>query len=316
MSEANSAAAGANGAAGNPAAEPGAQQTGAQPASGNDSGNLLQRALAAGGKPAAPSGQGGQGEGAQAQAQEAGQAPPAGSGTQRPEHVPEQFWDAEQGRVKHEAWAKSWNDFRQLAKAPASPPPENAAGYALSDEQAGKLDLSDPVLGVFRDLAFENRLSNEQFQAIVGGFLQKTSGLVGQPQDAAAERAKLGPHADAITNSVSNHLQRAVNAGNMTADQMQRLVAMNGDAAGIQAMHSLISALTGEQAIPSMPPAGRESKSPEECYNMMNDPRYRNGDPAYIAEVERAFEETFGTSPRGTSDPGLGVRPRQQVASK
>lgn len=153
----------------------------------------------------------------------------AGGGSQppaRPEHIPEQFWDATKGVANVDALGKSYGELRaklgqgrdavraevEAERFKARPPaadkyefkvPEKGApeGLVILTEapgadfkpEAGKsyfqINPKDPLLGFWREHAWKNGLSNDDFMAGVMAFAGAQAQRVPTAEDIEAERA-------------------------------------------------------------------------------------------------------------------------------
>lgn len=98
---------------------------------------------------------------------------------QRPDYIPEAYWDAETGAPKLEDFGKAFGELSQFktdADAKLAAVPEKPEGYAvpeaLVDDDVAKiipqgheitLDEKSPLLEGFRAYAHANKLSQEQF---------------------------------------------------------------------------------------------------------------------------------------------------------
>jgi len=252
---------------------------------------------------------------AKAAAEKAAAADPNKQVVTRPDDIPEQFWDAKTGAVRADALSKAWKDTRkelELAKKAHTKAPEKVEDYkydAPADSPI-KLDAKDPALNVFRNVAHAAGLSQEQYAAILGGFLDGMKEHVPAETkiDIEAEKKKLGPNADAIAAAVLGWGNQFVDNGLWSKDEFDEIVIMGSTAAGLKALNKLREHM-GEKPIPvdAVDTSGLPSK--DELYAKVGDPRYAS-DETFRKKVDAEFVAVFGNEPAGTSERGIGVRPR------
>jgi hypothetical protein len=223
--------------------------------------------------------------------------------------VPEQFWDAAKGAIRTDALTKAWKDSREHIKQLSADRtvPESHDKYAFTKPEALKREIpgDDPALGLFRKAAHAAGLSQTQFDKLAGNFLMGVDAMVPPALDLAAEKAKLGPNADAVINQVVAWGDKMIQDGVWSKDEYDEIIVMGSTALGLSALHKA-AVRYGEKPIPLTGATIEGLPSKEELYAMKGTDKYR-ADPAERARVEALFEKVFGTDPAGTSEPGLGV---------
>lgn len=65
---------------------------------------------------------------------------PPPSGPQRPDHIPEKFWDAEKGEVRVEALVKSYSELEKSRSAPKEEPAETSEAPPAEPSKDGKIE--------------------------------------------------------------------------------------------------------------------------------------------------------------------------------
>ncbi len=246
--------------------------------------------------------------------------------TQRPDNVPEQFWDAEKGAVKNDAVIKSWQDTRAELKAAkeaakgSGKAPEKAEDYKFtmpvgSDGKPVPVEIkdNDPAMGIARAAAHKANISQEQFNTFMSEFITGSVPHLPAPVDHEAEKAKLGPNADAIVHATLAWVDGFVTTGMLSKDERDELVFMGSSAVGIRALNKIRES-TGEKSIPLDGAVQEGLPSKAELYAMVADPKYQN-DEAFRQNTDAMFVKVFGTHPAGTSERGMGVG-SAQVAKK
>lgn len=234
----------------------------------------------------------------------------------RPENVPEQFWDAEKGAVKQDAILKSWQDTRNELKAAKSAKggaaPEKPDGYkftmpAGSDGKPVPVEIgeNDPAMSLAKVAAHKANLTQEQYDIFMQTFVSGAAQHMPPPVDLEAEKAKLGPNADAVMTTTIAWVDGFVTTGTLSKDERDELVFMGSTALGIRALNKIRES-TGEKQIPLEGAVQEGLPSKAELYARVGDPRYQSDD-AFRQETDKLFEKVYGTQPAGTSERGMGV---------
>lgn len=225
----------------------------------------------------------------------------------KPDHVPEKFWDAEKGTVNYEAWAKSTAEleakFTQQNQQPKAGEGENpeaaAAAAALADKG---LDIQTFAT----EFAEKGELSSEAYEKlgkagiskeIVDSFIAGQQALASQRDsigiEAAGGKEQWDQMAKWATTSLSVSERQLFNqtVSQGTAEQIKFAVA--GLRARFESSNGRDPALVGGDKGGAV--VGFQSQ--QEMVAAMADPRYKNGDRAYHAEVQRKLDKsTFWNS--------------------
>lgn len=231
---------------------------------------------------------------------------PDDKASDRPENIPEQFWDAEAGEVKTVELAKSYSDlrkqFNQLQNDKGEVP-EDQAEYLTNFEfkrEDGKTDNipdiadDDPGLAAAAAAAKNAGLSTSQFASFVNDFLQAIdpalSDAMPEQVDLDAEIAKLGGKEKAIPVIKANamFIRTMVDSGTFSEAEAEYAKKFAETAVGVSVLNKL-RVNTGEAPIPMNVIVTEGAKSEADIQKMMADDRYKaqgsEGD-AYRAEVE------------------------------
>lgn len=226
----------------------------------------------------------------------------------RPDHIPEKFWDAEVGELRTDALLKSYVELeRKLGSMIAAPTSEDdIEGHQRLrrvlgvPESPDGYSISPPSDTVAADPAVNARLHD-------AGFTQAQAQLV---YDLAAER--LGPllgeavaeiEAERETERLAVHFGgaeawrglsqqiRTWGTANLSPDVFDALASTSD---GIIAMHQMMQAkepsvLSGSEGKPA-------PRDQAQLAGMMRDPRYwRDRDPKYIAEITDGFRRLYSS---------------------
>lgn len=183
---------------------------------------------------------------------------------QRPEDVPEAFWDAEKGAIRPDALVKSWRDLRKQISRGEHKPPAAADAYTLPAVEGLPEDFlggeNDALLPGIREAALKAGLTVQQFQAIAQPFLGELAKRLAdtQPMDPAAEAeavaayeaaeiAKLGPNGKLVVAQLRAQLDGLQARGTFTPGE--RAALRLGTAEAVLAVQKLLQ-LAGEKPIP------------------------------------------------------------------
>jgi hypothetical protein len=231
-----------------------------------------------------------------------------GKKAERPEHIPEKFWDPEKGEIRHEAMAKAYQDLEKKLGNNKKAPDDYK--IELDDDlkklfQADKVE-SDPMLKWFKDYAKSNNFTQEMFNDALKGF-GKTAGdfLKGEGApppmpDAKEELGKLGKNGQAIVDNQVEFLSGLFKRGELNEGQMQEILILTETAAGIQALQAIRKHYGEAQNIPLDLKADGGVKSADELRTMQADKRY-GADKEYTDMVDKEYERKYGNGKSGES---------------
>lgn len=224
----------------------------------------------------------------------------------RPGHVPEKFWDAEEGSVRVDALLRSYAELeRHLGSAVRLPGddadeesvarfrqalgvPESADDYAVDVADV----LGEPDPAVNRRL-HEVGLTNAQAQVVYD--------LAGEYLVPLIEQAAVEFEAERQTERLAAHFGGAERwremSGQLLAWGRAHLPPATLDALattyeGVVVLHGMMG--SGEPALGTVP-AGGETPDEGGLRGMMRDPRYwRDRDPAFVGRVTAGYRRLFG----------------------
>ena len=202
---------------------------------------------------------------------------------ERPDWFPAKFWDEKDG-PNIENMAKS---ITHLEKKLGEIAPDQ---YDLSEVQ---VDPEDPVVKAVLDFGKEKQLSNKSIVGLISTVIDNTGGIQEQEEiNINNEREKLGEHATQIVQSNIDWGQKLVKQGTLTSEDYAELEVLGGTANG-QRLIQKLRQMQGEKEIPVVSiPGNKPDKT--ELQAMVADPKYQT-DPVYRRQVEKKFEEAYGT---------------------
>lgn len=211
---------------------------------------------------------------------------------ERPDWLPEKFFDPKKG-AKYEDLAKSYGELEKQFRAGKHKAPEDG-NYDIKIFADKGIKDDDQVVGAYKEWAKNFGISQQAFDALAGQVLSMAGESAEQKVfDIEEERKQLGPNADAVIRGMADWGRGLVRKGVWSEDDFKEFQVFGGTAAGLRAAMKLREAYEGR--IPDMRATPPDSQmSEEELRSMVGDPRY-NKDPAYRAKVERAFEQFYGS---------------------
>ena len=214
----------------------------------------------------------------------------------RPDWLPEKFWDAENG-VQSENLAKSYSELEKKFRNGKAKVPDT---YDMSAATSKGVPDDDPVLNTYASWAKEAGISQEHFDQLASKILENASEQQTEAAfDRDAEMKKLGANAQEVVDEYLTWARGICdpNKGMFGQDDWEEFKAMGGTAEGIKTMNKLRRYYGDMQRIPTnVQPIEDALPSKDECYAMVADPRY-NTDPAYRKKVENTFARVFGNAP-------------------
>lgn len=215
-----------------------------------------------------------------------GQIP--GTPKEKPEYLPDNFWDAENGEANYEAMAKSWTDLRKTISQGKHKPP--ADGKYDTKSFGDEMD-QNPIANTLVGWAKENNLSQAQFDDLATKLRSQAEEVMqSQSIDTKAELAALGPNANAVIDGMVGWARGLVSKGIWGPDDFEEFKIMGGTANGIRALMKLRESYEGRIPLDVAPNESAPSK--DDLYQMVGDPRYKT-DPAYRQKVEKMFQSNI-----------------------
>lgn len=214
--------------------------------------------------------------------------------SERPEHIPEKFWDAKTGKVREEEAFKSLAELEKSFSKGKHKVPDQYDTEVLTSKG---YDLEDPMVKTYMDWAKNNGVNQKGFEDLANQII----GLSGQAVDdykyeEKAELEKLGNNAEAIIKSNKQWANSLVTKGQLTEDERLEIDVLGYTANGQRTIQKLRAMMGDTRQIP----IGETTTSKEtdqefeaRMSEMMGDPRYGN-DQAFTANVEQEYTKRFG----------------------
>jgi len=166
----------------------------------------------------------------------------------KPENLPDDFWDAEKQSYKGEDLFKAYESekakalgLRQKLSKGDQNAPKDVDGYKLEwDDEENPLDDSNPQVSVFKKIAHENNLNQEQFNGMLKSFQKEFKAGSFDPNEELSEAEtqqwrqeemkRLGANHKQITDGFRSWSRQYVQTGVLTQEESERLLKMPASA--------------------------------------------------------------------------------------
>jgi len=219
---------------------------------------------------------------------------------ERPEYIPEKFYNPETGEIRTEEMAKSYTQLEKfstgkeeemeerivekLAQEHAENVPENYELPALPEGITEEMVNANPLTEWWKDTAKENGFTQDEFEAGVVAYVEQ---MQSQQVDIDAEKQKLGENANARIDAVNDFASKYFPPDEYEALQMTLGTSAEGILALERIMEMLNTNVRSEQF--SQP---EKQLTIADARAMMSDPRYydpKYRDDAFVKKVDAAF---------------------------
>jgi hypothetical protein len=237
----------------------------------------------------------------------AGADPAGGLGTgadgaarpQRPDTIPEQFWDAEKGAPHIDDLAKSWRDLRAQISRGEHKPPEKPEAYSVPKLDGVPEGLiggeGDTLWPEIRKAAHGAGITQKQLDALAAPFLQAlaedpaNAPITPEARKAAmeAELARLGPNGRQVVRDTKAWIAGLHARGELTDAERDVAYAI-GTAEGVRLLAKL-RAKSGEAPIPTEA-FGGDDMAQADAERLMQE-GFRDHDEAKLERARRKLQE-------------------------
>jgi len=197
----------------------------------------------------------------------------------RPEGFPEKFWTEKGPDV--DKLVKSYTELEKQFKSGKHKAPEE---YDISGLVDKGLQEDDPTMGIFKDWAKENGVSQAAFEELAAKVLEASGSQAEAFEiDRKAEMAKLGERAQDKIAMTERLLMKAP----LSEDERQAIASGLDSAEAINAFLKYHQAITNE-GIPTAPMVNTPAITREDLEAAIADPRWKT-DAAYRNKIERQW---------------------------
>tara|TARA_S200002703_G_scaffold147244_1_gene142918 strand:- start:17 stop:799 length:783 start_codon:yes stop_codon:yes gene_type:complete len=223
---------------------------------------------------------------------------------ERPEEVPEKFWNTETGQVRVEDLVKSYNHVEKLSTGKKeelreevlkdlqteaiADLPENAEAYALPKLVEGvteEMVEANPLTGWWRNKCHDMGLDQDQFE---DGINQYVDLMLGNQPNVDEEVKKLGENANARLDAVSGFTN-----SNFTPEENEIInTTLGTNAIGIGILEKIINLTKSSVSSADTVAQPQRELTVTDVKAMMNDKRYydsRHRDPDFVKKVDAAW---------------------------
>lgn len=223
---------------------------------------------------------------------------------ERPENIPEKFWDAEKGEIMTDEFLKSYTNLEQyvggkkeelkdelideLSNEAMAEKPEEYTLPALPESITEEQVMANPMMEWWENHCDQNAYDNETFQEGINKYIDMQQNSA---PDLDSEMEKLGENADARLDAVDSFANSY-----FSPDQYEIISTSLGQSAeGIEILERIMdmNKQTVSQNVQSRP---INQLSLDEVRSMMKDPRYfdsRHRDESYVRKVDDAFQRLY-----------------------
>jgi hypothetical protein len=224
----------------------------------------------------------------------------------RPEYIPEKFWDADNKSANVEALASSYNalekklgqrtedltksiredlDRERLSSVPESY--EITVPEGIPEDIEVNFNDDQPLMNWWKDFAKSKGLNQNDFNDGVKAFINSELSMNPNPEE---EMKKLGDNAKERVEAADIWAKKY-----LSSKAYNKFQELSSSADGIEALEEIMN-LNKSTPLPS-DTAIQEEVSELDLRSMMKDPKYwdpQQKDPAYIKRVSDLYEKKYG----------------------
>ena len=218
---------------------------------------------------------------------------------EKPDFVPEKFWDKDKGEIREEATFKSLSELEKAFSQGKHKAPEE---YEIESLKEKGYDADNPVVAKYIGWAKDNGISQKAFEDLAQSIIE----MGGEQQqtieyEEKVEKEKLGKNADEIIKSNKLWANSLLNKGLLNEEEREELSVLAYTANGQKVIQKIRSWMGETRPIPVADVSVDKETDMEfdaRMQSMMSDPRYGN-DPQYTMSVEAEFTKRFGNKKTG-----------------
>jgi hypothetical protein len=224
------------------------------------------------------------------------------SGAERPENVPEKFWSSENASIDTDRLLQSYKELEsyngkrmeelrasvaeeyvqtRMADRPSSMDDYEVRGDGPVADALQNVDGDDPLLGWWRETAFEAGLSQQQFESGLSAYITRRMAEMPNPVE---EMASLGENSRVRVDAVEVWSRQ-----NLPAELFPMVAQMCSTANGVQVMEHLINRTAPVNMAAVTGSVAEQAPTRQDIREMMNDSRYwdPNERDQYVKQVEK-----------------------------
>ena len=238
----------------------------------------------------------------------------------RPEYIPENFWDKENGVPNVEGLAKSYAELRKAFNNKNNDKPgETAEEYDVDEyyTETGhykveglEIPRDDPGLKAAMEAAKEAGLGVKQAHNFIAKYLDGMKGFLPQPISFEEEMSKLGTNAEKTISGIKVWVDGMKNNGDINDEVYGAILELGKNAAGIKAL-DVLRQKTGEMSMPiGEAITGSDTMSLQDWYSASYETHAHGGESRvqYDERMREVGRKLIGTGYGTFSGQGYGVR--------
>jgi len=222
--------------------------------------------------------------------------------SERPDYIPEKFWNAEEGQVNLDDLAKSYNNLEKFATGKQEEMRESILSELETEASEGLPEeyvLPKLVEGITEEMVNSNPMTEwwggkckelglpqEMYEEGINTWIDT---IMGSAPNIEEEMSKLGENSQDRINAVTGFAQ-----ANFPPEEMELIASTLGTSAlGVSALERIMEmqkSRVGRSAEVAQP---EHELTVADVKTMMNDKRYysnKDRDPSYVAQVDSAWQ--------------------------
>lgn len=216
----------------------------------------------------------------------------------RPENVPEKFWDAEKKAIKSDEMAKAYADLEKAhgklrRDKGIKDAPEDVAEYftealELDDDSPFNVGVDDPGLKSWAEVAKKWNVDVDTARGLAKDWMKEMAPHAPEPVDPEAENAKLGKNAENVKEGIFTWLES--NEEHFDDEDVAEISKLSQTAAGIRLLGKMRN-FAGAEPIP-VASSGGSSMSAVDWHKQMGD-AIEAKDYSKQAELDKKAEQLW-----------------------
>jgi len=223
--------------------------------------------------------------------------PPA---VERPENIPEKFWDTEKGEARFDDILKANKELETKLSSGKHKMPKDGK-YDLEGIH-DQLDPEDAMVGDFLDIARDEGLSQSSVERLVKFHLESMGALEGEVAlQRESEMAKLGRNADKVISGLDTWLNKFQSSGVLNKDELAAIGTASRSAEFVAALNK-IRRSSFEPTVPSSNQVEAPQASVDDLTSMMANELYGQDTPE--GRVHTRKTEQLAYALQGEKYPG------------
>ena len=243
---------------------------------------------------------------------------------EKPDWLPENFWNEKEGKINIEGLSKSYKDLRKAFNDRNNDPSSDHLsdymadkffdedGFYKHDNPDLKFSKDDEILREAFKTAQEAGMGIKQSHFFINKFLESIKDTLPPQITYDEEVKKLGKNGIHIIQGVKKWVDGLEDQGSINKEVKEELYKLGKTAAGVQALN-VLRQRTGEQPLPTADVvSGSLLMSADDWYSATYETHGEAGESRaeYDQRMHEVAKKIFGTDRTGFTGSGLGMRNR------